>query len=104
MCVCVFIGIYVYNHTYIHMYMYAQTHTCAHTHEYMHACKRTCIARTYINTRIHNARQREPQTKKNLLPFAQLKIDDYGVRGMEALEKTLPFDESEVRLPQQSLA
>jgi hypothetical protein len=33
-----------------------------------------------------------------------LKIDDYGVRGMEALEKTLPFDESEVRLPQQSLA
>ena len=76
----------------------------AHTHEHIHACRGTSIAHAYVNTRKHNARQREPQTKKNLLPFAQLKIDDYGVRGMEALEKTLPFDESEVRLPQQSLA
>jgi len=40
--------------------------------------------------------QHNPLAKRGLLPFAQFKIDDFKLRGLEALELSLPFDEAEV--------
>lgn len=48
------------------------------------------------NARLEPWMRDHPLARRSLLPFAQFTLDEFELRGVEALELTLPFDEAEI--------